>query len=77
MIPTLISALILGAAQPAAPPKPPTASGLISTSQFTVRAVVVDSCTVSSTGATCQGVVPIRPMARNRALRGARTDIVF
>ena len=76
MITMLASALVL-AASPAGLPKPPTASGLISTGQMAVRVVVADRCTVTPAGAACEGVAPIRPLAVSQARPAARVDIVF
>lgn len=73
MILLLTSALVLAAA----PSQPSTASGLISTSQMVVRAVVEDRCTVSPAGVTCQGPAPIRPLAAGPARSATRIDIVF
>jgi hypothetical protein len=81
MIPMLASALVLAAALPTplagAPAKPASASGLISTSQMAVRAVVEDRCRVSPDGATCLGLTSMRPMAVTRAHVTSRIDIVF
>jgi L-asparaginase/Glu-tRNA(Gln) amidotransferase subunit D len=76
MIPILASALVL-AASGAGAPKPSTVSGLVSTGQMIVRVVVADRCTVTSTGATCEGAAPIRPLAVSRIGPESRVDIVF
>lgn len=54
-----------------------TASGLISTSQMTVRVVVVDRCTVGSAGVNCEGAAPIRPLAVSQVRSTPRLDILF
>lgn len=75
MISVLVS--VLAAAAVAGPPaKPADASGLFSTGQMTVRAVVVDRCAVGPSGAVCEGVAPIKPLAVER-LSPTRVDIVF
>jgi hypothetical protein len=73
MILLLASALVFAPA--AADLSKESASGLISTAQITVRAVVVDRCTVGSAGAICDGVAPIRPMSVDKG--GSRIAIVF
>ncbi len=76
MTPILASALVF-AASTSGVPKAPPASGLISTSQMTVRATVVDHCTVGPSGATCSGAAPIRPLIVGRGRTASRIDIVF
>jgi hypothetical protein len=73
----LASIAVLAAAPPPGLPKASASSGLISTGQMTVRAVVVDHCTVSPTGATCAGGAPIRPLVQGKVPGGARAEIVF
>ncbi len=71
------------AVQPAASPPPAdvakssTVSGLTSSAQMTVRVVVVDRCKVTSTGATCEGAAPIRPLAVNQPNRASRIEVTF
>lgn len=72
-------ALALAVALAAHTPTPGLAStapanGLISTAQFTVRAVVVDRCRVGTDGATCDGAAPTRPVSVRRA---SQVEITF
>jgi hypothetical protein len=72
-----LASVLVFAASPADLPKASTASGLVSTGQMTVRAVVVDRCTVGPAGATCDGVAPIRPMSVDKGGPASRIAIVF
>jgi len=79
MISVLVSVLAAAAvvAGPGAQPaKPSAASGLVSTGQMAVRAVVTDRCEVGPGGAVCQGTAPIKPLAVDRP-SATRVDIVF
>lgn len=81
MISVLVSVLATAAAValagPAAQPaKPSAASGLTSTGQMIVRAVVADRCEVGPSGAVCQGAAPIKPLAVDRP-SATRVDIIF
>jgi hypothetical protein len=73
----MLAAALLLATTTAGAPRTPASSGLFPTSQITVRVVVVDRCTVSPSGAACEGVAPIKPLDVGRARAAMRIDIVF
>ncbi|MEJ2816777.1 MULTISPECIES: hypothetical protein [unclassified Caulobacter] len=78
MISVLVSVLAVAAVagSGAQPSRPAAASGLIGTGQMTVRAKVVDRCTVGPGGAVCQGGATVRPLPVDQPTT-VRVDIVF